>query len=104
VGGEFREGFRLERLEIVDDGVVVRGRLHGGAGHGIEVGDEGGRFGLEAELPPGPQSQEEDRDGGPDEILFGIEHVLCFALVREHPDDLRQVGHEMAERLGEDGA
>ena len=102
--GEFREGFRLERLEIVDDGVVVRGRLHGGAGHGIEVGDEGGRFGLEAELPPGPQSQEEDRDGGPDEIRFGIEHVLCFALVREHPDDLRQVGHEMAERLGEDGA
>jgi hypothetical protein len=103
LGGEFREGGRIERLQVVDDGIVVRGGLGRGAGDGVEVGDEGGRVRLEAELPPGAQTQEEDRDGGPDQVRLGIVHVVRVAMIGETLDLPRQVRHKMADRLGEHG-
>ena len=99
--GEFLKRLRRERLEVVDDGVVVGRHRNRGLGHRVEVGHEGLRLRLQAQLPPGPQAQEEHLDRRPHERLLGIVELVRVAAVWEGPYLPGKVRQEVPQRPGE---
>jgi len=95
------EGLGGHPLEVVDDRVVVGRRLTVGLGQRVEVGDEGLRVGLEAELPARAQPQQRDGDARPDQGLLRVDDPVGGPCIGQRREDCRQLRQEVPHRLGQ---